>query len=439
MRAPRLPADLKVGRLLPRLRSQAAPARRAPKKLIIPRGIPPELMGGEEQAEEAANLERTLAAEGAIRVHYMRDRVRGMYYANRRVRRDAHRGVEVRPALRHASRESALKIMVYARYLFLEIWQSRLLEETAEATLERMGIRDCPQLEGIIGQDPDTRELVKRMRNRFSANPDLTLEEAMGEIGHEGFKRFWRCVQRIIVFQDAAGAASYRPWPLNGAAEAAGIGLFPADSMLWEEKLRLIKRYGKSPYSVNWGTGNSRQIMQECAACIRVLLDDYMAAATLHQCYHTAETLQRLVSSTYGLKYIILEVSKFAHMYRTLGIPNEPKFLAREKKYKMYRNWYAAHSDARVPSILHIARDREFAPELVRDAEEITVLSQRLFAGLGTGARIELPTGQEVEEMEREEADLRTQARAQLGGRLTGSGLGRRREELRAIVASMYG
>jgi len=418
----------------------AAKRGRAPKKLIIPWCLPPGSMdGGEEAAERAANLERTLAAEGAIRVHYMRDRVRDLYYANRRTRRGAPHARAGVAGLSHASRESTLKIMVYARYLFLEIWQSRLLEETAEATLERMGIRDCPQLGGIIERDPDTRKLVEGMRHRFSANSNLTLEGAIAEIGHEGFKKFWRCVQRIIVFQDAVGAVSYRPWPLNSAAEAASGPLFPANPMPWEEKLRLIKRYSRSTYNVDWGTGNSRQIMQECAACTRVLLDDYMAAASLHRCYHTAETLQRLVSSTYGLKYIILEVNKFAHIYKTLGIPNEPKFLAKEKKYKMYRNRYAAHSDARIPSILHIARDHGFAAELVRDAEEITVISQRLFAGLGTGARIELPTGQEIEAMELEVADLRLQARAQLGRRLTESGFGKRRDELRSIVASMYG
>jgi len=385
-------------------------------------------------------LESTLDAESAIRARYLADRIGGLYYANRRTPQDVPLGGPERPALSHASPEATLKIMVYARYLLLEIWQSRLLEDTVESTLERLGVGGHPRLGGLIVQDPDTRALVERMRHRFSACPAITLEGAIAEIGHAGFKKFWVCVNRILAFNDAVRAASYRPWALGGAVGARDPApLFPTRALTDVEKRRLRLRYGGLAHGIDWGTGSTRQIMQECAACIGVLLDDYLVAASLHQCYRTSKTLQRVVSATYGLKYIILEVNSFGSMYMKLGIPNEPGFLARGKKYQRYRNLYAAHSDERVPSIMHIVCDREFAPELVRDAEEVVIISKRLFPGLDTGARIGLPAAAEIEEMEREIAGFWRQDPVPPGGAAERGEYGKRCEELRAIVASAYG
>jgi len=393
-----------------------------------------------------ARMENTLGAENTIRTHYLRDKIRGLYYANRHIRQDVSldgiRGAE----LGHASPEATLRIMVYARYLFLEIWQSGMLVDPIDEILKREGVERHPQLGWLIEQDPKTAELVEKMRQRFSTHPSFTIKEAMEEMEAIGFERFWLRAQRVLMFKDAVSAVTYTPGALDAAIRDAGkASARPAKSLTVEERHRLEKRYGSPAYDVDWGEGNTRSILQECVACMEVLMDEHRVATALHRCYRTRETMERLVGATYNLKYVILEVYEFIRIYKTLGIPTspesptEPELFERKKKYCKYRKRYAAHGEGRVPSVMLIFEDAAFMPELARDVEEIIILSRRLCPGYSPTARIALPTREKADEMDREMEDVRVKSHEMLGDEAMGLEYEKKCDELRGAVAAAYG
>lgn len=396
--------------------------------------------------KRAAGMENTLDAEGTIRIHYLRDKIRGWYYTNRHIRQEVSLDGIRRAEMSHASPGATLKIMAYSRYLFMEIWQSGILEDPIEETLKKRGLQDFSQLGGLIEQDPDTKKLVETMRHRFSTHRSFTLEDAIAIMRPIGFERFWMSTQRILMFKDALSVVGYEPGSLDDIIESAGdFSAFPTRFLTRKEKLGLRRRYESPVYDVAWGTGNSMEILQECVAGLRTLMEEHMVSAALHRCYNTRETLERLVSSTYNLKYIILEAYEFIRTYETLKIPHtdemptEPKLFAREDKYEHYRNKYSAHSEDGVPSIMYVIGDASFMGELFRDAEEILVLSRRLLPDFDPRARLELPTLERIGKMDGEMERLRLQSHAQLGNRFLDSEYERKCDELRAAVTTAYG
>jgi len=396
--------------------------------------------------KKAPDMENTLDAEGTIRMHYLRDNIRGIYYTNRHIGQDVSLDGIKKAELGRASPAATLKVMVYARYLFMEIWQSRILEDTIEATLERKGMHEYAQLEGMIEQDRDTKALVEKMRHRFSTHPNFTLEQAIEEIGAMGFQRFWMCVQRILMFKDAISVVSYTPRSFEGIIKNVGnADILPVKTLTWEEKRGFKKRYESPAYDVDWGEGETRRLLQECVACLKTIMDEHMVSTALHRCYKTQKTLERLVSSTYNLKYVILEVYEFMRVYKTLGIPHspesptEPEFFARKKKYCLYRNKYAAHDDKHVPSIMLIFEDSSFVSELARDVEEIIILARRMCGDYKPNAEIPLPTHKKTYEMDMEMDKLRKQSHEWLGNKFLNSEYEIKCDELRAAVTAAYG
>jgi len=395
--------------------------------------------------KKAAGMENTLDAESTIRIHYLRDKIRGLYYANRHVRQDVSLGGVKDSEQSHASPEATIKIMVYARYLFMEIWQTGMLVDPIGEILKKKGVREHPQLGRMIDQDPKTADLVEKMRQRFSTHPSFTLGNAIGEIGAMGFERFWLSAQRILMFKDAVSVATYTPGALDGAIRDAGkAAVLPAETLTGGERRMLEKRYAGPAYGVKWGDVKSMRILQESVACLVVLMDEHRVATALHRCYRTQETMQRLVAATYNLKYVILEAYEFIFAYKELGIPTgkespEPEFLERKKKYCEYRKRYAAHQDRRVPSVMLIFEDSGFVSKLARDVEEIIVLSRRLCPGYMPTERIPLPTREKIDVMDKEISDLRLQSHEWLGNRFVNSEYEKRCDELRGAVAAAYG
>ena len=396
--------------------------------------------------KKAPDMENTLDAEGTIRMHYLRDNIRGIYYTNRHIGQDVSLDGIKKAELGRASPAATLKVMVYARYLFLEIWQSGILVDPIDEIMKRSGVEKYPRLAGLIEQDPKTAELVEKMRQRLSTHPSFTLREAIDEIEPIGFERFWLHAQRILMFKDAVSVVTYTPGSMEGDIKNAGnASVLPAKSLTWKEKHRLKKRYERPAYDVDWGKGETRRLLQECVACLRALMDEHVVSTALHRCYKTQKTLERLVSSTYNLKDVSLEVYEFMRVYKTLGIPHspesptEPEFFARKKKYCRYRNKYAAHDDKHVPSIMLIFEDSSFVSELARDVEEIIILARRLCGDYKPDAEIPLPTHEKTYEMDAEIDDLGRQSHEWLEGKFQDSEYMKKCDELRAAVAAAYG
>lgn len=397
--------------------------------------------------KKAAGMENTLDAESTIRIHYLRDRIRSLYYANYHIGQDVTLDGTKNAETSHASPEATLKIMAYARHLFLEIWQTEMLVDPIGKILERAGVEGHPRLGELIEQDPDVAGLVEQVRQRFSVHPDFTIKEAIDKIEATGFDRFWMGAQRILMFRDAVSAVTYTAEALDEQIRNAGkASILPARSLTAEERRRLEKRYRSDVYDVDWKNEKSMQVFQESVACLGVLMDEHRVSTSLHRCYRTQETMERLVAATYSLKYVIQGVHDFICAYRGLGIPTskesptEPELFAREKRYLKYRNKYASHrDDEHVPSVMLVFGDSAFVSELARDVEEIMILSRRLCPGYRPTARIALPTRERAARMDKEMDDLRLQTYGWLGDRLANSEYEKKCDELRGAVAAAHG
>jgi len=399
-------------------------------------------MEGTAEAERAmdAGAENTLDAENTIRIHYLRDRILDVYWVNRRTQQGNPQGRAERAELSHASPGATLRLMAYARYMFLEIWQSWLLEDTVEATVTKRGMGDYSTLGGLIEQDPETKALVERMRHRFGAHHVITLDEAMEDMRSTGFPKFLRCAQKILMFKDAARTVTYVPGSLDAVMGRGTRMPASAQKALSEaERQKLKRRYAAPMHRGKRGEDVLVRGMQECAMCLKILLKGMEVATSLHRQYRTQETMALLVHSTYDLKYVILEAHGFTEGYRGLGLPDGPGFLARAKKYKLYRNQYSAHNDKRVPSIMRILGDSAFSDEMVRDAEEIIVLSGQLFPDLDVRETIELPTGAQIAEMETEMELHRVKSHEPFGNKFLGGEYDKKCREARERMAAENG
>lgn len=371
-------------------------------------------------ARRKGGAENTLCTENTVRTRHLIGKVGEAYYANRHRRQDVTPGGARREDIGLASPEQTLKIMMYSKYLFLEIWQSRLLDMPVDEIVEKMGIKEYPSLVDILWQDAETKKFVETMRHQFSAHPYYSLEETVLMIEKFDFERFWRVARRILLFKDAVTVVRYESGSLGCILDKEPeVSFVPSHEAPQAEIEAMKRQYGGPMLDTEWGKDNPRQVMQECLACIQSLKEELEIASSLHQVYRTRQTLERLVGASYDSKFMIMEMHDFIRRYKALNLPIKPGFWDRKSVYRDLRNQYAAHNDdeERITSIMELYGDRELLPTLRRDMDEAILLSRRLFSGHVPGARFRLPSLSRIGEIEEEFKQVHRESHRRLGNR----------------------
>jgi len=395
----------------------------------------------------------TLGVENTVRTGYLMERIRGAYYANSRVRQQVVLGEAAREEMPLASPESTLKIVVAAKYLFLEICVLEIQgEEVWRLTEAERGRYDeiiceveaagCGDLAGAFRQDLETVRLIVDLRDKYSSHPTFPLREAIARIDGEGFERFWQCARRLLLLKRAAETAS--GWdnppahPPDSGQEISGLPhRFPTEAELEE-----VKRAHEGPMlKARWPKCWSRQVMRECAACIRILLDEFCIARSLHQTSQSAENKARLCNTVYSLKYAVLEMHNFIESYAKLNLSGNPGFMKRKKWYKRFKNQYGAHTDEdrRVVSLTQLLGKAALMQMLVLDMHEALCLSRRLFEDFEPQDRIRLPTRAEIASMDADIEGAHQTLHRRLGGRFASGEHEKRCAEFRARIQKMCG
>lgn len=394
----------------------------------------------------------TLGVENATRTCYLLKTIRGAYYENARIRQQVTLDREERKERQLASSGSTLKILVRAKYLFLEIsnleihgmevWEIAKTDGKYEKIItevERMG---CGDLAGVFRRDLETMRLIVDLRNRFSSHPTFAHGAAIARIEKAGFGELWQCARRLLLLKDAIEAASREDASPTGAADSGlRISGFPYRIPTAEER-RVVKRAHEGPrHMPAWTKKCTREIMQECAACIRVLLDEIDIASALHGGCPSAENKARLCNTVYSLKYAILEMHNFIECYKRLKFGGKPGFLGQKNLYKRFKNQYGAHNDKdlRIVSLVELLNNTRLTQMLVMDMHEALCVSKRLFEDFEPQRLISLPSRNETVVMDAEIEDVRQRLRDRLGGKFADSEHARRCSEFHAYVQDRCG
>ncbi|RNJ74434.1 MAG: hypothetical protein EB832_00010 [Thaumarchaeota archaeon S14] len=360
-------------------------------------------MPGGKGGRRGGGAPDTLEVENTARIRYLLEAIKGAYYVNLRVRQDVALGQKGRADEPSASPELTLKLVVLAKYLFLEIWMLGMEGTVREAIcgMERDG---RPGPARALRQDLETMKFINDMRHKFSAHPTFPLCVAIERIEQGGFARFWQCARRLLLLREAVGAAPGKGRPpcraLEPCRDVAGI---PYGLPTREEQEDATNRHESPEHDVKWPEANSRQIMQECAMCIRALLEEFRVSLELHRRIPDTANRERLCRTAYSTKYAVLEMGDFIDRYKDLRLSDMPRFLDQEKKYEKYRNQYAAHRDkfGRVVSLLQLLGS-PIMPNLILDMHEAICLSRRLFPMPAPAGGLVLPTLDEINQMEAE-------------------------------------
>lgn len=396
----------------------------------------------------AAAMPDTLGVENTIRTGYLLERIRGAYYVNKHIGKQVTLGDPGRPDMPLASPGATMKILVSAKHLFLDICTIELGgEEVVDLVDERRGrygkvIREvaeagCGDLAGIFRRDLETTRRIVDIRNRFSAHPTFPLEEAIRRIEKEGFAKFWQCARRLLLLKDAIEATPCGDCQpartVTGGLRASGL---PYKIPTGEEMARVKKAYEGPIHKIEWSEGSQRQIMRECAACIRVLLDEFLTSHALCQSSPSAENRSRLCDAVYSTKYAVTEMHDFVKRYERLGLAGRPGFMDRQGPYKTFRNQYGAHNDEdrRVTSLVQLLNHSGLMSMLLLDMHEALCLSGRLYEELEPRDQIRLPSRGEIAGMDAEIEDVRQRLRERLGSRFANGEHERGCAEFRAYI-----
>lgn len=396
----------------------------------------------------AAAVPDTLGAENAIRTGYLLERIRGAYYVNSRIGKQVTLGDSGRPEMPLASPGATLKIVVNAKHLFLDICSIELRgEEVVSLVDEKRGrygkVIDevaeagCGDLADIFRRDLETTRRIVDIRNRFSAHPTFPLGEAIRRIEEEGFGKFWQCARRLLLLKDAMEATSCGDCqPARAAAGGLRASGLPYRIPLGEELAQTEKAHEGPIHKIEWPEGSQRQIMRECAACIRVLLDEFHAAHALFQSSPSPENRSRLCDTVYSTKYAVTEMHDFIERYGKLELAGRPGFMDRQGPYETFRNQYGVHNDAnrRVKSLVQLLNHPGLMSMLLLDMHEALCLSGRLYEEFEPRDRMRLPTRGEIAVMDAEIEDIRQRLRGRLGDRFADGEHERRCAEFRAYI-----
>ncbi len=370
--------------------------------------------------EKKDGAEDTLDAESTIRMHYLRDKIRDGYYVNQHIPLSVSPDEISRAEISHASPESTQQLMVWMRYLILELWQTGLLDDNMDEIIKKFDLKEHHKLCEILEQDDDVKDFVQRMRQRFSTHASFTSEKAVEEIESLGFRKLWKYVLLIILFKDAIRTVCYKPCDINLEELNTGKYIVPPDEIITETKRQKLKLfYDKMSFDIELEKYDKARIMRDCAICLNIMRDDLMIATKLHRCYGTEETLILYVNAIYNMKYMILELHEFIKHCDELKIPSSLGFMTRKKKYKEIRGQYSAHrdKDERITSIMQLFEDPDRWSNVVQDVEEATILSKKLFPNMKINSKLRLPTKSQIVEIKQEIEDVRLACHKQYDGK----------------------
>ncbi len=382
-------------------------------------------------------VENTIDAESTIRIHYLRDKIRNAYYVNQDIPLSTSPDEISKTEISHASPESTQKLMVWMRYLILELWQTGLLDDDMDEIIKKLNLKEHHKLCEILERDENVKCFIEKMRHRFSTHANFTLEKAVEEIETFGFRKIWRCVLLIILFKDAIRTVCYKPCDINIEELNGGKYITPPDEIVSEIKKQKLKMfYSKTDFGVDLEKYDNAQIMRDCTICLNIMRDDLMIATKLHRCYGTEETLVLYVNAVYNMKYMISELHEFIKHWNKLKIPSSLRFMKRENKYREIRRQYSAHRDKkeRITSIMQLFKEPDRWSNVVQDVEEVTILSKKLFPDMKINSRIRLPTKSEIVEMKQEIEDVRLYSHKQYGDKFIDSEYDKKCQKIRRHV-----
>lgn len=394
----------------------------------------------------------TLGVENAIRTSYLLETIRGAYYANARIRQQVTLDWEDREEMALASPESTLKILVNAKYLFLEIsnlelqgmevWEITKVEGKYEEIIVEVERAGCGDLAGVFRKDLETLRSIVDLRNKFSSHPTFAHEVVISRMESVGFGEIWQCARRLLLLKDAIEAAPRGGGPparpTYGGLEISG---FPYRLPTREER-GAARRAREGPrHRVEWPKRCAREIMQEGAACIRALLDEIDIASTLHRGSPSTENKARLCDTVYSLKYSVLEMHNFIECYKCLRLVAKPGFLERARLYRKFKNQYGAHNDEerKVASLVQLLNNSRLMRMIVLDMHEALCVSGRLFDDYMPQGQISLPTRDEAARMDAEIEGVRQRLHDRLGDRFSDGGRARRCHGFRRYVQGRCG
>lgn len=398
------------------------------------------------------SLPDTLGVENTIRTGYLLETIRGAYYTNARIRQQVTLERKEREEIPLAPPGATLKILVSAKYLFLEISNLELQGmEVCEITkaegkyeeiiaeVEGMG---CGDLAGTFRRDLETLRLIVDLRSRFSSHPTFVHEVAISRIESAGFGEVWQCARRLVLLKGAIEAASreanrpaHTPY---GGLEISGL---PYRIPTREERNAVGRTHEGPKHRVEWPGCCEREIMREGAACIRSLLDEIDIASALHGTSPSPENKARLCNTVYSLKYAVLEMHNFIRCYKKLNLAGKPGFMERRKLYKTFKNQYGAHNDKerKVASLVQLLNKDRLMRMVVLDMHEALCVSRRLFEDYVPKGQIGLPTHSEIDGMDAGIEGVRQRLHDRLGDRLADGEHARRCAEFHSYVQGKCG
>jgi len=394
----------------------------------------------------------TLGVENITRTDYLLGRIGEAYYANKRIGQQVTLGGARREEMALASPAETLKILVNAKYLFVEMagleLRGREVGELTKVEAKYVEIMDeveaagCGDLAEVFRHDLETMRRMVELRSKFGAHPIFSFKGAMEQIGQDGFGKFWQCARRLLLLKDAVEATSRGiASPVRAAHGGPNAPGLPHRLPTGEELEGVTGEHEGPGLEVEWPEDCPLPVMRDCATCIQALLDEFCISFRLHRESPSAASRERLCNTVYSLKYAVLEMHDFIVRYGTLELAPRPKFLGRADKYKWFRDHYAAHNDKclLVVSLVQLLDDPRIMPMLILDMHEALCVSRRLFERIEPSEQIMLPTSEEIARMDGEIETVRKRLRDQLGERFANGDHRRQRAEFRAYIRDRCG
>ena len=371
------------------------------------------LMRSEKTVVDHTELINRMTIENNIHLHYWEKKIMDLHYNNTEIYQNVWRTGKLESDV-YADPAQTEKLMLYIRYIVLEIWQFEHIHNlTYKKVMTNLDIPDCQKLNEVIKADKQLKRFITRIRNKNGAHSQLTRSDMIHEVETVGLKAIMLYAKSIILFQDAMRALPKKNIKEMPIERESTDGYNITDA----EEQRIRKRYSKAEIKINPTEDISMyRSMRDCASSLFLLVGELLPARQRYSKSRTWENLRCSSIELYNIKYMVLELDKFIEQFDKLVAKHKdvvgsfrPEFLANREAYRNIRNMYAAHG-----KIDHIAgfkglmsMYKNLLPVVLQDTVEIIIFVEKLpiiFPNVRSKAK--LMNYVEISELEQEIRDI---------------------------------
>ncbi|MDD9808881.1 MAG: hypothetical protein OXU25_03475 [Thaumarchaeota archaeon] len=374
----------------------------------------------------------SVMAEGSIRLKTLLDHVH-FKYASQGLRMEPGTGIGtlVLPP-------STGEALTYVRYLVAELDDfARLCGRNHAEMSARLPAADLYRLYSLVGGQRDAARFVRGLRRDIASGQGLTLADLAARVSSPRLDQLLLYARLVAALQDGLGEGGMVGWEVT-ASEWDGM-LSSHRLRSGEDSERLVGLYAGTQFRIDGGRSlRAYALMHEAHRGMEIWRKMVMDRAD--RLPHGDENdAKMLTMASYTLKYMVVDMARFARIYGTLGLEFRPDFMQRAEAYgAICGRHFAAHPGREELSTVGLLREE---PGLLAcacdDIWEAGVLLNRVH---GTFAHRYLPPSSPLygPDLERINRDYEA-ARASASGRRhesPGDGAGR---EIAAAMADALG